>query len=180
MAAILAAWQAECPELDVSPVGIFGRITRIERYKSLALRQIYRRHGIDAGEYDVLAALRRSGLPYRLTPTQLSRSVLVTSATMTQILDRLERLRLIRRQPAARDRRSVLIELTAPGRALFDRVHRDLLDAEASMLTRLSQRDRTSLAELLARFAGLLEHSASEEAADWRKPAAGKTPPIPT
>src|SRR5215469_10178840 len=120
VAEILDAWRTEQPALDVSPVAIFGRITRIDRYQAMAMREVYRRHRIDAGEYDVLAALRRSGPGYRLTPTELYRSVLVTSATMTERLDRLERRKLIQRHPAARDRRSVYVELTAEGRAVID------------------------------------------------------------
>src|SRR5205823_3044655 len=81
-AAILGGWRAERPGLDVSPVAIFGRIERIERHQAAAVREIWRRHRIDPGEYSVLAALRRSGPDYRLTPTELYRSVLVTSATM--------------------------------------------------------------------------------------------------
>src|SRR6266511_1226998 len=87
VAAILDAWRAEDPGLDVSPVAIFGRVTRIDRYLAAALRGVYRRHQLDGGEYDVLAALRRSGPGYRLTPTELYRSMLVTSATMTERLD---------------------------------------------------------------------------------------------
>ena len=101
MAAILDAWRAERPGLDVSPVAIFGRITRIERYQAAALREVWRRHQVDSGEYDVLAALYRSGPDHRLTPTELYRSVLVSSATMTERLDRLERRGLITRQPPA-------------------------------------------------------------------------------
>jgi DNA-binding MarR family transcriptional regulator len=157
VAAILDAWRAEQPGLDVSPVAIFGRITRIERYQAAALRQVWRRHHIDPGEYDVLAALSRSGPGYRLTPTELYRSVLVTSATMTERLDRLEQRKLIRRRRASRDRRSVLIELTPAGRAAFDQAHPDLLATEAALLGGLTPRDRTALAGLLAKLAATLE-----------------------
>lgn len=158
VAAILDAWHDEEPGLDFSPVAVFGRITRIDRYLSAALRNVYRRHEIDAGEYDVLAALRRSGPRYRLTPTELSRSVLVTSATMTERLDRLQRRGLITRHPAARDRRSIHVELTTVGRALIDHAHTDLLTAEAGLLQGLPPSDRTALAGLLARLAASLEH----------------------
>ena len=157
VAAILDAWRTEQPGLDVSPVAIFGRITRIGRYQTMALREVYRRHQIDAGEYDVLAALRRSGPGYRLTPTQLYRSVLVTSATMTERLDRLERRKLILRRPAARDRRSICVELTAEGRAQIDQALTGLLDTEAALLDGLSQQDRADLAGLLGKLAALLE-----------------------
>ena len=157
VAAILDAWRVERPDLDVTPVGVFGRITRIERHTSEALRGVYRAYGIDSGEYDVLAALRRSGAPYRLTPTELYRSMLVTSATMTARLDRLEQRNLIRRQPAPTDRRSVLVELTPDGRAVIDKAAADLVAAEAALLGDLKPRERTALSELLARLAGSLE-----------------------
>ena len=157
MAGILAAWQAEQPDLDVSPVAIFGRVSRIERYKAAALREVFRRHHLDAGEYDVLAALRRSGPDCRLTPTELYRSVLVTSATMTERLDRLQRRDLITRRPAERDRRSVLVELTQAGRAVIDRAIADLLAAEAALLEGLSPADRHALARLLGKLAAQLE-----------------------
>lgn len=157
VAAILDAWRAERPGLDVSPVAIFGRITRIERYQAAALRQVWRRHHIDSGEYDVLAALSRSGPGGRLTPTELYRSVLVTSATMTERLDRLEKRKLIQRRRASRDRRSVLVELTPAGRAVFDQAHPDLLAAEAELLEGLTPHDCTALALLLAKFAASLE-----------------------
>src|SRR6266536_238369 len=156
VAAILDAWRAEDPGLDVSPVAIFGRVTRIDRYLAAALRGVYRRHQLDGGEYDVLAALRRSGPGYRLTPTELYRSMLVTSATMTERLDRLERRKLIRRRPAARDRRSVLVELTAHGRTVIDQAHADLPDTEAALLEGLSPADRSALAGLLGKLAALL------------------------
>lgn len=159
VAAILAAWRAERPGLDVSPVAIFGRITRIERHQAAALREVWRRHQVDSGEYDVLAALSRSGPGYQLTPTELYRSVLVSSATMTERLGRLERRKLIRRRPASRDRRSVLVELTARGRAIFDKAHTDLLAAEAALLDGLSGQDRATLGALLAKLAANLEQA---------------------
>lgn len=157
VAAILDAWHAEKPGLDVSPVAIFGRVSRIERYKAAALRDVLRRHQLDSGEYDVLAALRRSGPGYRLTPTELYRSVLVTSATMTERLDRLERRDLIQRRPAARDRRSILVELTDHGRTVIDHAVADLLDTEAALLEGLSPKDRSALAGLLGKLAAHLE-----------------------
>lgn len=158
MAAILDAWHDEEPGLDFSPVAVFSRITRIDRYLATALREVYRRHQLDPGEYDVLAALRRNGPRYRLTPTQLYRSVLVTSATMTERLDRLQRRGLITRRPAARDRRSIHVELTPGGRALIDAAHIDLLSTEASLLNALPPGDRNALARLLAKLAVSLEH----------------------
>jgi DNA-binding MarR family transcriptional regulator len=161
---MLDAWRAEQPDVDVSPIAIFGRITRIERYEATALREVYRRHQVDAGEYRVLAALRRSGPDYRLTPTELYRNVLVSSATMTERLDRLEHRGLIARLPANRDRRSVLVELTPRGRAVIDQAHIDMLGTQAALLDGLSPRDQSSLAKLLGKLAALLEQAEAARA----------------
>lgn len=143
----------------MSPVAVFGRISRIERHKALVLRQVFSRHGMDSGEYDVLAALRRSGEPYRLTPTELYRSMIVTSATMTERVDRLERRRLIRRRNAPNDRRSILVELTPKGAASFESVHLDLLETEDQLLEGLNSKERSALAELLCKLATSLEEN---------------------
>lgn len=157
VATILQQWQSQRPDLDVSPVGIFGRISRIERYKATALREVHRRHEIDAGEYDVLAALRRTGPPHCLTPTKLSRSVLVNSATMTERLTRMETRELVRRTRSDLDRRSVTVELTPAGRQLIDLAVEDLLTAEARLLEGITESDRRSLARLLAKLASQLD-----------------------
>ena len=154
---ILEQWRVQRPSLDVSPVAVFGRISRIERHKSNALREVYRRSGCDSGEYDVLAALRRTGPPHRLTPTELARSVLVNSATMTERLTRLERRGLLERSHSERDRRSVTVELTKTGRSLIDRAAEDLVAAQAELLTSLTKADRAQLAHLLAKLAGALD-----------------------
>ena len=154
---ILEQWRVERPDLDVFPVGVFGRISRIERHKSNAMREVYRRSGCDSGEYDVLAALRRAGPPHRLTPTNLARSVLVNSATMTERLTRLERRGLLKRTHSERDRRSVTVELTETGRTLIDNAAEDLVAAEAELLTSLTQKDLAQLTELLAKLAGALD-----------------------
>lgn len=157
VATILEQWQERAPDLDVSSVGVFGRITRIERYKATALREVYRRHRIDAGEYDVLAALRRADPPHVLTPTELARGVLVNSGTMTERVDRLQRRRLVRRSRSERDRRSVSVELTQTGRKVIDRAAADLLATQAELLSGLTEPDRRALSDLLAKLSSSLE-----------------------
>ncbi len=157
MAEILKQWRTQRPDLDVSPVGVFGRISRIERHKSTAMREVYRRHACDSGEYDVLAALRRAGPPHSLTPTEISRSVLANSASLSDRLTRLERRGLISRTHSEQDRRSVSVRLTADGGALIDRAAEDLIAVQAKLLKGLSKADRTALARLLAKLAGNLD-----------------------
>jgi DNA-binding MarR family transcriptional regulator len=157
VATILEQWRSQRPDLDVSPVAVFGRISRIERHKATALREVYRRHDCDAGDYDVLAALRRSGPPNTLTPSVLSRTVLVNTATMTERLTRMEQRGLVLRTRSERDRRSVSVELTTAGRDLIDSAVQDLLAVESRLLDGLGEADRRALARLLAKLAGDLD-----------------------
>jgi DNA-binding MarR family transcriptional regulator len=157
VAQILDQWRVQRPDLNVSPVSVFGRISRIDRHKTNALRAVYRRHGCDAGEYDVLAALRRAGPPHSLTPTALARTVLVNTATMTERLTRLQRRGLIRRVHSERDRRSVTVQLTKEGRDIIDKAAEDLLATEARLLEALTDSDRRTLARLLTKLAAAIE-----------------------
>ena len=149
--------RAQGPDLDVSPVAVFGRISRIKQHKANTLREVYRRHRCDSGEYDVLAALRRTGPPHSLTPTELSRSVLVNSGTMTERLTRLERRNLVRRTHSDHDRRSVSVALTADGQRLIDAAADDVLATEASLLRGLTEKDRNALEQLLTKLAADLD-----------------------
>jgi DNA-binding MarR family transcriptional regulator len=157
VATILEQWRSQRPDLDVSPVAVFGRISRIDRHKATALREVYRRHDCDAGDYDVLAALRRSARPNTLTPSALCRTILMSTATMTERLARLEQRGLVLRTRSQSDRRSVSVELTPAGRDLVDSAVQDLLAVETRLLDGLSEADRRSLARLLAKLAGYLD-----------------------
>ncbi|MBA3365130.1 MAG: MarR family transcriptional regulator [Actinobacteria bacterium] len=103
---VLEQWRSEAPELDRSPMGVVGRISRLAQLLQAELEQIFAAHGVNGGEFDVLAALRRAGRPYRLTPTNLSKAMMVTSGGMTKRLRALEGRGLIRRVPDPSDRRS--------------------------------------------------------------------------
>jgi DNA-binding MarR family transcriptional regulator len=146
---ILDQWAAERPDLDASPMGIIGRIARLSRSQSRAISTTLAPHGLRRDEFDVLATLRRSGPPFQLTPTQLRGSMMITSATMTHRLDKLEQRGLISRQPDPRDRRGLLVGLTAEGRSLVDRALDDHVENEHRLLAAMSPGDREHLASLL-------------------------------
>ena len=152
---ILDQWAAERPDLDVSPMAVLGRLAAAARLVDVRLRDNFARHGLDGAGYDVLATLRRSGEPYRLTPGELMRTAMVTSGAITQRLDRLEQRGLVRRSAAENDARSVHVTLTATGSALVDQVMPGHLATEQDILAGLSQRQRRDLADGLRR---LLEH----------------------
>lgn len=149
---ILDQWRRERPDLDPSPIGVIGRISRLARELEQRLEPVYREQGLEPGWYDVLATLRRSGPPYRLRPTEFTRSLMLTSSGTTKRLDRLERAGLIAREPDPGDRRGTLISLTEAGRALIDAATAAHLSNEDRLLGALPEADRRRLADLLRRL----------------------------
>jgi DNA-binding MarR family transcriptional regulator len=146
---LVAAWRAERPDLDVAPLQVLSRVSRLARHLDLARRTAFAAHGLETWEFDVLSALRRTGPPYQLTPGALLRATLVTSGTMTNRVDRLAAAGLVRREPDPQDRRGVLVTLTPAGRARVDAALDDLVKHEQTLLNGLSTADRTTLAGLL-------------------------------
>lgn len=146
---LVEAWGRERGDLDLAPVEVFSRISRLARHLDLARRDAFTAHGIESWEFDVLAALRRAGSPYELSPGRLLRETLVTSGTMTNRVDRLTGRGLVERLPDPHDRRGVLVRLTVEGKAAVDGAFEALLAAEADLLADLPADDRTRLAGLL-------------------------------
>ena len=162
---LVEAWARELPDLDLGPVAVFSRISRLARHLDLARREAFTAEGIESwefdvlatfmqrlltpGEFDVLAALRRAGEPYELSPGRLLRETLVTSGTMTNRVDRLAARGLVERNPDPADRRGVLVRLTPEGRAHVDSAFTALLQAEHELLDGVPDRDRERLASLL-------------------------------
>jgi DNA-binding MarR family transcriptional regulator len=146
---LVAAWARERPDLDVSPLEVLSRVSRLARHLDRARSEAFDQHDLETWEFDVLAALRRAGTPYELSPGQLLTLTLVTSGTMTNRIDRLEARGLVTRRPDPDDRRGVLVTLTAAGRALVDAALADLLAQEREILSALSRADQDRLADLL-------------------------------
>lgn len=146
---LVDAWGRERADLDLSPVEVFSRISRLSKLLDLARRQAFTTHEIEPWEFDVLAALRRAGEPYELSPGRLIRETLVTSGTMTNRVDRLAARGLVERLPDPDDRRGVLVRLTPQGKSAVDAAFEELLDSERELLAGLSPKDRNLLAELL-------------------------------
>ena len=146
---LVAAWRAQRPDLDVEPLQVLSRVSRLARHLDLARRASFASHELEAWEFDVLSALRRQGPPYQMTPGALIRATLVTSGTMTNRIDRLAEAGLVHRKPDPRDRRGVLVTLTDQGRAKADDALADLLRRERELLASLGAGDRHTLAGLL-------------------------------
>jgi len=150
---IVAAWHRERPDLDLAPLEVLSRVTRLARQLDRYRATAFSAHGLDSWEFDVLAALRRAGSPYLLSPGQLSAETLVTSGTMTNRIDRLQARALVERRPDPDDGRGVLVRLTEAGRIAVDAALADLLEREHLLLTGLDRPDRESLADLLRHLA---------------------------
>lgn len=157
-------WRRERPDLDPAAMGVIGRITRIAALAERELELVFHAHGLTGADFDVLATLRRSGPPYRLTPGELSRSTMVTSGGMTKRLDRLEAMGLARREPDPSDRRGRLIALTDQGRSLIDAAVEQHVRNEERVLAPISHERREQLAALLREI--LLALDGPREAAD--------------
>jgi DNA-binding MarR family transcriptional regulator len=142
---LVEAWQRERGDLDLTPVEVFSRIGRLARLLDLARRRAFADHGVETWEFDVLAALRRAGGDYELSPGRLIRETLVTSGTMTNRVDRLEARGFVERLPDPHDRRGVLVRLTAEGRRTVDGAFEELLEAERGLLADLPARDHKQL-----------------------------------
>lgn len=146
---IVAAWHRELPHLDVEPLQVLSRISRLARRVDLARGAAFAQHHLEGWEFDVLSALRRAGRPYQLSPGQLVTETLVTSGTMTNRVDRLEQRGLVTRRPDPGDRRGVKVCLTRSGREAVDAALSDLLDHEQALLARLTPVEQATLASLL-------------------------------
>ncbi len=149
---LVDAWRRERPDLDVGPLEVLSRVSRLARHLDLARREAFEAHDLEPWEFDVLAALRREGAPYTLSPGRLLQVTLVTSGTMTNRIDRLEAKGLVARVPDPNDGRGVQVVLTADGRTRVDDALTDLLAHEREILSALPAADRDHLADLLRRL----------------------------
>ncbi|MCE8004153.1 MarR family winged helix-turn-helix transcriptional regulator [Billgrantia ethanolica] len=148
----VAQWQREMPELDLLPMEVVGYLKTTQLLTQERLQVFFKSHGLQAGEFDVLATLRRAGPPYRLGPTQLFETLMISSGGMTSRLDRLEKAGLIVRSPNPEDRRGTLVSLTDKGLALMERMIPEHVDNEARMLAALSREEQETLSELLGKL----------------------------
>lgn len=146
---LVAAWRRERPDLDVEPLEVLSRVSRLARHLDRARRLAFAEHHLEPWEFDVLTALRRAGAPYQLSPGQLLTQTLVTSGTMTNRIDRLAKKGLVERLPDPTDRRGVLVRLTEAGRCRTDEALATLLAQERTLLGDLSAAQRRELAGLL-------------------------------
>ena len=172
--AILEQWHRERPDLDTSPIGVIGRISRLSREIERRLEPVYAVSGLEPGWYDVLATLRRAGPPYRLRPTDFAATLMLTTSGTTKRLDRLEAAGYVAREPDPGDRRGVLIALTPQGRSLVDAAAPKHLANERHILSGLTAAEQRQLAGLLRKLSITLPPQRKDQ-----PPAAGRARPGP-
>ena len=146
---IVEAWRRERPELDVEPLQVLSRVSRLARHLDLARKQAFAASDLESWEFDVLSALRRAGRPYELSPKALLQQTLVSSGTMTNRIDRLTTHGLVERRTDPNDGRSIRVRMTEEGRARVDRAIDALMVSESALLRQLSRADQEKLAGLL-------------------------------
>lgn len=161
-----AQWAREMPDLDTGGMDILGRARRVVLQSRPPIEGVFARHGLDAGEFDVLSTLRRSGPPYALRPTELYRSLMISSGGLTDRLNRLTKAGLITRPPSPEDRRSLLVQLTEEGRTRVETAFREDMAVEARLLAGLDDADRAALTALLRKLADAVNQAIEAENAE--------------
>ena len=154
---IVSQWERERPDLDVSPVEIFGRIARVDMLLGKFVNDFLVQHNLTLGLFDVLTALRRSGQPYKLKPSDLADMTMLTSGGITGRLDQLEELGFVERTSDVQDRRVIFAQLTQEGLSLIDTVIEGHFSREAEVLEEIDKSDRFELAGLLRKLEKALE-----------------------
>jgi DNA-binding MarR family transcriptional regulator len=149
---IVDAWVRERPDIDFTPLQVLSRVGRLARHLDRSRRTAFAASDLEPWEFDVLAALRRAGAPYQLSPKALLQQTLVSSGTMTNRIDRLVGRRLVERRTDPHDGRGVLVVMTTKGREQVDAAIAELVAAEAHLLAGLSRADQERLSGLLRKL----------------------------
>ena len=155
---ILSQWQQEVPALQVSSLGVVGRVLRLARLLEKHREAVLAEYGLNIWSFDVLATLRRQGAPYQLKPTDLYSLLMLSSGAMTNRIDRLEKDGIVTRLRDPDDRRGVIVQLSAQGVDLADKVMPVLFEREGQLLKVFSTGEAATLVTLLRQFLITLEH----------------------
>lgn len=146
---IRAQWAKQRPDIDTGPMGVIGRVVRLSALCSEEMSKTFAKHGLNAASFDVLATLLRSGPPHALSPNQLLATMMVTSGTMTNRIDQLEKEGLVARVSNPKDKRSVHVKLTASGLRKIDAAVTDHVVVQRRLVEGLSERDQSALNAIL-------------------------------
>lgn len=158
---IRAQWAKQRPDLDTEPMALIGRIIRLSAKLTEEMGKTFTRHGLNGASFDMLATLLRSGSPHALSPNQLLETMMVTSGTMTNRIDQLEKDELVSRVSNPIDRRSVLVQLTPKGHRIIDAAVTDHVETQKTLVGGISEAERTALNLLLQTYLTAFENEKS-------------------
>jgi DNA-binding MarR family transcriptional regulator len=149
---IISQWNRERPDLDVSPMALIGRIGRLREKLTREQEKVFARFGLNTAGFDVLATLRRHGTPHALSPGALMDNMMITSGTVTNRIDQLEKAGLVSREPNPDDRRSMIVALTPKGLKLIDEAVVAHVENQHRLVAHLSVAEREALNGLSRAF----------------------------
>jgi DNA-binding MarR family transcriptional regulator len=158
---IIGQWRRERPDLDLSAMGVFGRVALLTLLLTPVVERVFERHGLSRGEFDVLTALRRSGPPYTMVPSALADALMMSRAGMTSRLDRLEAAGLAERKLDRADRRSFLVSLTGPGKDVIDATLTEHAANLARLIAPLTAEQARTLEDSLKTLLGAIQAAAA-------------------
>lgn len=153
----VSQWGKERPDLNTTPMAMIGRLMRLSKILEGRIAEVHKKYDLKMGEFDVLATLRRAGAPYRLTPSELLSSMLLTSGAMTNRLDKLESKNLILRKHSQADRRSIEVELTEDGLALVEALVTEHVKAQEELVVGLSKAEQQQIGQCLKLWLKIFE-----------------------
>lgn len=154
---IKAQWAKQRPDLDTEAMALIGRIIRLSAQLTEEMRRTFARHGLNGASFDMLATLLRSGPPHALSPNQLLETMMVTSGTMTNRIDQLEKDKLVVRVRNSNDKRSVLVQLTTKGQRIIDAAVTDHVETQKILVGGIPEAERAALNGLLQTYLTALE-----------------------
>jgi len=157
IARIIREWRRERPDLDGAAVGIHGRIIRLAAHMLRRADGWLDPLGLSWEAFSLIVTLRRSGKPYELRPTDILKESLLTSGAVTNRIDRVEEMGLVKRIPAKGDRRSYTIRLTPAGKRLADKAIEHHFVALKRSFDSLTDSEQKQLAGLLAKLLSAAE-----------------------
>jgi DNA-binding MarR family transcriptional regulator len=153
----VGGWQEARPDIDMTPLQITGRLSRIGPHLARRQEAVFEQFGLNRGEVGALGALRVVGPPHRLSPGRLGKGLMLSSAGVTSRIDRLERRGLVRRLPDPDDRRGVIIELTDLGIETVDGAVKAVAESDRELVGRLAPDEALALEQLLRKLLAGLE-----------------------
>ncbi|MEQ4707414.1 MarR family transcriptional regulator [Providencia huaxiensis] len=154
---ITQQWERERPDLDISPMGLIGRLGNVAFHLTREMEKVFTQFGLNRSSFDVLATLRRAGAPYTLSPGEMLSTLMVTSGTMTNRIDQLEKIGLVSRHANPDDGRGFLVSLTTEGLTLINQLIEVHTQNQARLVAKLSQKEQQALDQLLRTFLASFE-----------------------